>query len=428
MKLKNIKYFGIFFVSLTINANTDDTQIQTRDSFIEVGLGETFSNNPYKTYSNTVNGFSTTADIEFDYIRQDNTNTIDLNYTAEYSKESEEELQDGIEWKGQAAISQQIFTRNLIFNLQHQHLGYLIDRSLANTSTNNNDKDLLQAGLRWVIPYSLQASFILSATHTETWYEGSGGPSDESSNEAQIDWQYILNNKAQFQLNSSASGSKFDDYDTTYNEYSIGATYTQQYLLGSYSLSLGETWTDGLNESYSGYYYSLFADALYKRHLFTLNASRELTNSSSNFENEETITFNSNSLYWYSYVSLDHQYDLYKNKLFSTVRLYFERNDELTSIEDTTNFQSVIDKYGVSGQLTWKITDELSSTLTASYYESDLSDYSLKRFFDSELSAKYRFSNAFYVQLIAAFEKQGSTDQNAGYQEQSYTARLAYRY
>ena len=429
--MKNLTYkthISLLFFSLAYNVQAAVAEESSRNTFIDVGLGTTFSNNVYKTLDNQINGTSTTADVEFDYNRQKATNTINFNYQAEYSIESEEELQDGIDWSGQAKVSQQVYSKNLIFDLEHIHQGYLLDQSQPDISTNNNDKDLLTLGMYWVIPYSQQSSFILSAAHTETWFTGSNSASDSSSNEAGLDWDYKINNKAQIEINSSATSSKFDDFDSTYYEYSLGSTYTQLYRLGSYSLAAGQTWTDGLNEVYSGWYYTLNIDAEFSRHLLSFISSRELTNSSSNFGDDESITFNQNVLYWYTYASLEHQYKMKNDKVTHSIRFYFERNDELISVEDTSDFKDVIDKYGVSGQLTWKITEQLSSSLSASYYQSDLANDSLKKFADTELSAQYNFNSSFYIQLIAAYEIQNSIDEQSGYNEQSYTARIAYRF
>ncbi|MFT6925953.1 MAG: hypothetical protein ACJAZP_001547 [Psychromonas sp.] len=419
---------SIFLFALSFQAHAAAATTDNKSSFIELGAGYTVSDNIYKSADNEKTGSSATADMELGYKNKLASTDITLNYYTEYTKENAAELEDNNYWTGNALISQQVFSKNLLFNLAHTRQRYLIDLSQADNEDNQNEKDLLDAGLKWFIPYSPRTSFVAGVNHTETWYAGDTSTSDYNTNEGQFSWQYALTEKIQVEIEYSGSKKMFDNYDDTYTEHNLGTRLTQSYRLGTYSVNLGKTWVNGLTNTYDGEYYGLTANAEIRRHLFTFNASRTLTNSSTEVGTDDSTSSNENQLFWYTTLSLEHRYIMLDDKLITNLRFYYNNNDQVATLDGTDIDTYIKDKYGAFGELTWSLTESLSSSLSVDYYKSDLSTNEINKFTETEVSAKYYLTKSLYIQLSAAFKKLDYTQSSSGYEEQYYTSRIAYRY
>ncbi|MFT6139483.1 MAG: hypothetical protein ACJAXN_000673 [Psychromonas sp.] len=415
---------GIFFFALLFQAHAAVSATDEQSSFVEIGAGYTVSDNIYKSAESKKTGSSATANMAFGYKQKIPTTDIALNYYTEYTQENEKALQNNNYWTGNALISQQVFNKNLLFNLKHTRRRYLIDPSQPDDDNNQNENDFLKAGLNWSIPYSNRTTFILGADHTETWFAGSSATSDSNRNEGMVSWQYALSEKAQVDVSYSGSEKKFDNFNEIYRQQKLDTKLTRSYLLGTYSLNIGETWIDSRSEKNNGEHYGFTINAQIKKHLFIFNASKTLTDSSREFETAEPIAFVENTLFWYTYFSLKHQYTMLDDNLVSNLRFDFQRSEPLTAIDEL----DVEDKYGAFGELTWSLTESLSSSLSASYYRTDLTSSAVKKSTEAEVSAKYNLTPSLYIKLSATFEKQDDMRNTPGYKEQYYTSRIAYRF
>ncbi|PKH01081.1 hypothetical protein CXF72_18775 [Psychromonas sp. MB-3u-54] len=414
---------GIFFFALLFQAHAAVSATDEQSSFVEIGAGYTVSDNIYKSADSKKTGSSATADMSLGYKQTFTTTDIALNYYTEYTQENEKALQNDNYWTGNALISQQVFNKNLLFNLEHTRRRYLIDPSQADDN-NQNENDFLKAGLQWSIPYSNRTTFMLGADHTETWFAGNSATSDSNSNQGLLSWQYALSEKAQVEVSYSGSEKKFDNFNERYRQKKLDTKLTRSYLLGTYSLNIGETWVDSRSEQNNGEHYGFTINAQIRKHLFTFNSSKTLTDSSREFETAEPIAFVENTLFWYTYLSLEHQYIMLNDNLVSNLRFDFQRSEQLTAIDEL----DVEDKYGAFGELTWSLTESLSSSLSVSYYRTNLTSSAIKKVTEAEVSAKYNLTPSLYIKLSAAFEKQDDMQNTSGYKEQYYTSRIAYRY
>jgi hypothetical protein len=420
----SIFFFALLFQTHAAASATHAAATDEQSSFVELGAGYTVSDNIYKSADNKKTGTSATADMALGYEQNFTSTDIALNYYTEYTKENATDLQDNNYWTGNALISQQVFSKNLLFNLAHTRRRYLIDPSQASDDNNQDENDFLKAGLQWSIPYSARTTFVLGADHTETWFASDAARSDSNSNEGLISWQYDLSEKAQVQLSYSASEKKFDDFNERYRQQKLDAKLTRSYLLGTYSLNIGQTWVESLSGKNNGEHYGFTINAQIRKHLFTFNASETLTDSSREFETDQPLAFVENTLFWYTYLSLGHQYIILDDKLVSNLRFDFERSDPLTATDEL----NVEDNYGAFGELTWSLTENLSSSLSVSYQRTDLTSSAIREVTEAEVSARYNLTQSLYIQLSAAFEKQDDTFDTPGYEEQLYTSRIAYRY
>ncbi|ABM02285.1 hypothetical protein Ping_0425 [Psychromonas ingrahamii 37] len=453
---------SIFFFALLFQTHAAASTTDKQSSFVELGAGYIVSDNIYKSTDNKQTARSATADMALGYKKKFTTTDIALTYDAEYTKENKEELQENNYWTGNALISQQVFSKNLLLNLAHKRRRYLIDPSQANDENNQNENDFLKAGLQWSLPYSDRTTFIVGADHTETWFAGDGAKSDSNSNEALISWQYALSEKSQVQVSYSGSKKKFDDLNEEYRQQKLDTKLTRSYLLGTYSLNIGKTWVDSLSAKNNGEQYGFTINAQMRKHLFTFNASKTLTDSSREFETDQPIAFVENSFFWYTSLSLEHQYIILNDKLVSNLRFDFERSDQLTAIDEidikdkygafggltwslteylrsdlsvsyrrtdlTSSAIKKVTEAGALGKLTWSLTENLSSSLLVSYLRTDLTSSAIKKVTEAEVSAKYNVTHSLYIQLSAAFEKQENIQKTSGYEEQHYTSRIAYKY
>lgn len=418
---------SLFCIACGSQANAAAADNENRSKFIEVGTSYEYSDNIYKLSNNEKSGNTALIDLELGYKQQQASNNIALNYYTEYAKDIDNDQPDSSYWIGSSSISQQLFTEKLLFNLAHTRQRYLINESKPKLDENQSERDLLDLGLQWSIPYSSRTTFILGLTHTEAWFNNSNS-SDSNTNEGKISWQYTLNEKSNVQLSYFGSENRFDDFDNTYTKQKLDARFSSKYRLGNYSINTGQTWVDGSspNDTYSGMHYGLTIDTLIRRHLFVLSASREQSNSSQQIGESTELDFSENQLFWRTQISLSHQYTMLDDRLVSNIRLYFNNNDVIETINGTDARDT--NKYGAYGQLVWSITEKLSSSLSADYYESELSTGSSKIYSQAEIYARYNIIDSLYIQCSAAFEKQRDIQGSPGYEEQHYTTRIAFRY
>lgn len=415
----------LFCITCSYQSNAATTDNDNRSKFVEVGTRYEYSDNIYKSSNNEKSGNTAVIDLELGYTRQQASNNIALNYYTEYAREIADGQTDNSYWVGSSSISQQLFTKNILFNLAHTRQRYLIDESKPRLNVNQNERDLLDLGLQWSIPYSSRTTFILGIAHREAWFNNSNS-SDSNTNEGKINWQYTVNEKSNVQLSYLGSENKFDDFDNTYTQQKLDARFSSKYRLGNYSINTGKTWIDSSSAQYNGMHYGLTVDALLRRHVFLFNASKELSNSSQQVGESNELNFSQNQLFWRTQISLSHQYTMIDDRLVSNIRLYFNNNNVIATIDGTDARDT--NKYGAYGELIWSITEKLSSSLSADYYDSDLSTGDSKKYIQTEIYARYNIIDSLYIQCSAAFEKQRDIQGTPGYEEQLYTTRIAFRY
>ncbi|WP_354622659.1 hypothetical protein [Psychromonas sp. MME2] len=415
--------FGYLLLSqATVYAVEDG---DSRSKFIEMGAGYRYSTNIYKTSANEKNSSTPTADIAVGYEQQQNNNEIALNYYAEYANESANRLKNNSYWTGSAHIKQRLFSDNLQFNLTHTRQRYIVNQSEPNLDSNQDERDFLNVGLQWFIRYSQRSSIILGASHSETWFNG-GNTSDSNSNKGQVSWQYLLADQSKLELSYSASKNKFDDFDNSYNEHNADVRLTREYVLGVYSLNAGKTWVDGSQQNYNGAHYGFTINALLRGHLLSLITARELTNSSVQAGEDDELDFSQNQLFWRTRAALVDKYAMFDDKLISNIRLYFDHDNEVATINSGDTKDK--NRYGAKGQLTWVMTEKLSSSLLADHNQSDLSEGGKRKFTQFEVSSKYNITDSLYVQFSASHEEQGKTPKYDGYNEEIFATRIAVRY
>lgn len=422
-------YITVFTAAFLYQANVKaaDT-LASHSKFIAIGSEYQHSDNISKTASGEKSGASILANIELGYAQQSENNGITLNYSAEYRDQIKNEVEDSNYWAGKSKITQNLFSKNLRLSLEHNRQRYIIDQKKANLAANQSERDRLDLGLQWFIPYSRRTMFVLGGAHEEIWFQNDGSV-NSNSNSGQASWQYALNQKVQLQLGYFGSENNFDNVDNVdndYQEHNLDAKITSQYRLGTYSLNIGKNWIQGSDSDYHGLNYGLSIDALIRRHLLQLNLSREITNSSQQIGESNELDFTKNSLFRRTSVSLDHQYTVIEQRLVSNVRLYFDNDSDISSTESVTNKDR--NRYGVYTQLSWSITEKLISSISVDYYDRDISGGEQSKYREAEIYGRYNINNSLYIQLTAAFEKQIFAQSNSGYEEQRYSTKIAFRY
>jgi len=400
------------------------SEADARNKFIEVSAGYEYSDNIYKS-PNRKKDETTTAGIELGYEQSKANNRITLNYDGEYSETSKADLQSNSYWVGHSAISQDVFSKNLLFNLEHIRQRYLIDQTQTALDSNQDERDLLTAGLQWLMPYSPRATFILGATHTQTWFKEEK-INDNSTNEGQVSLQYAFDDISQIRLSYVRSQNKFDDFDYTYDEHSLDVRLTRQYLRGNYAFNAGGNWVDTSSEKYDGYHYGFTIDARLHRQLFIFNASQVLTNTSAQIGTDDELDFSNKQLFYRTNISLQQQYTSLDKRLLSTISLYYNNDDAITSINGSDTGDQ--DRYGAYAKLTWSFTNKLSANLLLNYYNAELSTSDTKKFAEAKIGSRYDLNSSIYIQFTVSFQKQNSMQNFAGYEEKNYTTRIAFRY
>jgi len=418
-------YITLSSFSILYEGSALASEAYARNRFIEVGAEYEYSDNIYKAPNRKKDGTTTTAGIELGYEQNKANNRISLNYYAEHSETSEADLQSNSYWVGHSAISQDVFSKNLLFNLEHTRQRYLIDQTKTALDSNQDERDLLTAGLQWRIPYSPRVIFILGATHTQTWFKEEK-INNNSTNEGQVSLQYAFDNISQIRLSYVRSQNKFDDFDYTYDEHSLDVRFTRQYLLGNYAFNAGGNWVNASSEKYDGYHYGFTIDAKFHRYLFVFNASQVLTNTSAQVGTDDELDFSNNQLFYRTNVALQQQYTSLDERLLSTIRLYYDNDDAIASMNGSDIRDQ--DRYGAYGELTWSFTNKLSANLSLNYYSAELSTSDTKKFAEAKIGSRYSLNSSLYIQFTVSFEKQHSMQNSAGYEEKNYATRIAFRY
>lgn len=426
MSKNTIRLYITFFSLIVLyesSANAAETYI--RDGFIEAGYEQEYSDNINKSSDVKRSGTTSIVDIELGYEQYKASSEVAFNYYAEYSDTRNSDVQSDSYWIGHSTISQDIFSKNIVFNLEHTRQRYILDQSQADLDSNKDSRDLLTGGLQWVIPYSPRTSFILNATHSQTWFKEEKA-NNSSNNAGQISWQYALDKTSQLQVSIAGSKNKFDGFDYAYNEYNLDTSLTSQYLLGNYSLNIGTTWADNGNEKTDVQHYGLTVDAQINNVLFIFNASKILTNTSDQIRVNDDSDFSKNEIFLLHHISLQQQSAIIDQRLLSSMMLYYEHDDAIASIDNTGVDDK--DRYGANGELTWSLTKKLKANLSLNYYNSKLSNGDTKQFSEAKLGSRYNFNTSIYIQFTVSFLKQHYRQNTSGYEEKNYSTRIAYRY
>jgi hypothetical protein len=404
--------------------NNDDEQF-SRSKFIEVGAEYEYSDNIYKIANDEQSGSTVIGDIELGYEQQSDSNTIVLNYYTKYEGQSENALENSSYWIGKSALTQELFSKNILFNLAHSRQRYIIDENKTNLAGNQDERDVVDLGLKWLLPFSQRTTFVFGVAHEEIWFDNSNN-NDSNSNTGQTSWQYALSKTMQLQLSYMGSEHKFDGLDSDYRQHNLDAQITGQYRLGTYLLSMGETWIQGSDYDYNGQHYGLSINALMRAHLLQLSASRTLLNSAQQVGEPNELDFSGNSVFWRSKISLDYQYTMLDGRLVSKARLYFSNDDNILMINSGATEDK--NRYGTYGELAWSVTKKFSSGISADYYKEELNSGDNKKYTEAKVYGRYNINDSLYIQCSATFEKQTDIQVTPGYQEQHYSTRIAFRY
>jgi len=410
-----------FFANHALAKGDDENEDRWID-FIEIGTEYEYSDNMYKTSDDEITGDTKRADISIGYKKVLPTTNILLKYNAEYSDTSEDDLEDSNYWIGTSAISQQVFSKKVIFNLNHVRQRYILNQNEADLESNTDEKDSLTAGLQWSIPYSAKSSFLLGLTRAQVWYDKNES-NDYGSNIGKVSWLYALSEISQFQFIYTGSQKDFDNVDYTYTEHNLDAVLTRQYKLGSYSFDIGQSWVEADNTSYTSSNYGFNIDAQIRQHLFTFSTTYELTNTADQIGTDNDVDSTDYEIYEQTDVSLQYQFNSINKRLSNTLRLYYI-NDQ--NIDDSDSLDK--DQYGLYGGVNWALTNKWSWNIAFNYYELHYQSGGDKKYTDTEIGTRYNFTSALYIQFSAESKNLQYVESANDYQEQVYTTRLAYTY
>ena len=409
-----------FFAS-NVFAKDDENENRFID-FIEIGTKYEYSNNMYKTTDDEIIGNTKSADISIGYKKVLPTTNISLKYNAEYSDTSEEDLDDSNYWIGISALSQQVFSKRLIFNLNHVRQRYILNQNEAALESNTDEKDSLTGGLQWSIPYSAKSSFALGLTRAQVWYDDNDS-NNYGSNIGKSSWQYALNERSLLQFIYTGNQKYFNNVDYTYTEHNIGTVFTHEYKLGNYSFDIGQSWINTDNSNYTGTNYGFNINATINQYYLAFDASYELTNTADQIGTDNDINSTDYEIYKQVNVSVQYQYSSSNKRLTNSLRLYYI-NDQNIDERSTPNK----DQYGISGGVNWALTNKWSWNVSFNYYELHYESNETKKYANAEIGTRYNFTTSLYVQLSAASEELHYVDSSNDYQEQVYTTRIAYTY
>jgi len=425
---ENINRISIcFFIINSVLASNvfakDDDESENRFiDFIEIGTSYEYSDNIYKASDDEITGNTKSADISVGYKKVLPTTNISLKYNAEYSDTSEDDLDDSNYWIGISALSQQVFSKNLIFNFNHVRQRYILNQNEAALESNTDEKDSLSGGLQWSIPYSAKSSFVLGLTRSQVWYDDNDS-NDYGSNIGKASWQYALDERSQLQLIYTGSQKDFNNVDYTYTEHNIDAVLVREYKLGNYSFDIGQSWIETDSSDYTSTNYGFNIDATIRQHYLAFNASYELTNTADQIGTDNDIDSTDYEIYEQTNLSVQYQYSSSNKRLTNSLRLYYI-NDQ--NIDDSDSLDK--DQYGIYGGVNWALTNKWSWNVAFNYYELHYESSGTKKYTDTEISTRYNFTSSLYLQLSAASENLQYVDSSNDYQEQVYTTRIAYTY
>jgi len=414
---------AIFYHPTLTAAEQKTNQSAAQSNFIQLGAEYEYSDNIYKASINPESSKHTRADIELSYAKEHDTNNIALNYKAEYTNESNNQLDDSRFWSGKGIFSQEIFTKNLLFGLVHERERFTVDENKASVSSNETDRNILTVDQQWFIPYSDRSNFILSVEYSQAKFHEFSSK-DNTSNTGAASWQHRLNRQLQIQLSYSNSNVEFKTDSNSYRKHQLNAQLSGKYSLGNYSLTFGESRADYQNEQYNGANYMLEVDALIKRHLLTLSAARNLSDSSRRQGNSNELDFFHNQLVWTTQVNLSHQYTMLDGRLTSSSSVYFNKDQAIINISETQDS----DSQGISTQLDWPITTNWNAGLFLHYKQSDLYSGDKKKQTEAIISSRVNIADSLYLVFRIGWDQQEFNLNNSTSTEQTYATRIVFRY
>ena len=331
-------------------------------------------------------------------------------------------MEDSNYWVGTSALSQQVFSKNVIFSLNHVRQRYILNQNEADLESNTDEKDALNAGLQWSIPYSATSSFLVGLTRAQVWYDDNES-NDYGSNIGKISWQHAFSEISQLQFIYTGSQKDFDNIDYTYTEHNLDAVFTRQYKLGSYAFNIGQSWIDNDDTSYTSTNYGFTIDAQIRQHLFTFNTTYELTNTADQIGTDNDVDSTDYEIYEQTDVSLQYQFNSINKRLSNTLRLYYI-NDQ--NIDDSDSLDK--DQYGLNGGVNWALTNKWSWNVAFNYYELHYESGGNKKYTDTEIGTQYNFTSSLYIQFSAESKNLQYVQSSSDYQEQVYTTRIAFTY
>jgi hypothetical protein len=426
--LNNIKkgFFLLLFCYQTVTIAYEVEQENPLNQLvnsIRIGTEYKYTDNIYKSVDNQEINQRLKADIELSYKRQRKTNSVFLNYHAEYQDESKNPLKNSSFWTGKALVSQQVFSKNFIFGAQHERQRFIIDQSKASLSSNQTERDLLAVEQYWHAPYSERARFSLHIEHARAKFNDYESK-NSTNNSGDISWQHKFSKKLQLDISYTYSENNFKEDYNTHNKQKVEASLIISHQFGLYLIAVGNNSIQYQNNESDGINYRLKVDVLIKQHFFVFQTSRVLTDSSFRDGYENELDFFKNQLLWSAQTSLTHQYTMIDERLLSESRLYFNFDESISIINTPQSTQN----RGFNSQLNWKIDEQWNLLFFAHYRHEKLYAGTQKRLIETSLSGRFNITQSLYLQMSVNWEDEELTDTGIGYDETSYITRITYTF
>lgn len=415
-----------FFYANELTASEKDLQeqkLEEKNNFIRLGIELEYSDNIYKSAKNPQGSHHFQGDIEVNYKRLRETNSVSLDYKGEYQNESQNDLDNNRFWSGRAIVSQQIFSKNFVFGASHERQRFIVDQSKPSLSSNETDRDIFEAEQYAYLPYTERSRFILHAAHRRAKFDDFKSK-NSVSNIGDLGWQHKFNKKFNLKLLYSVNKNEFESDSNSYTQHNLIAQLSGQYRLGQYILAAGESLVKYQENEHDGFNYRIAIDALVKQHFFILTASRTLTDSSFRDGYENELDFFQNQLLWSTQALLSHQYAMIDNRLVSASSIYFNFDE---SISDLNKEQTTRNR-GFHTQLNWSIDEQWSLLLFANFKRSELYSGEEKDLLETMLSGRFNITQSAYLQLSVSWESEKLTESDVGYIERNYATRFVYTY
>lgn len=399
--------------------------IKTKNSF-RLATEYEYSSNIYKSTNNPRANHRLKADLELAYKRLRKHNSVSLQYNAEYQKDNISSDENSNFWTGKGVLSQQLFSKNFIFGAQHERRRFIIDERKSDLADNQTERDLFAVEQYWHIPLSSRARLSLHAEHSRADFDDYPDKNAHDNN-GDISLSHQFSKKVALTLSYSYSDEHFTVAGGTYTNQQFKTQLSGQHRLGVYRLSAGRSLLKYQDVEYKGINYALLFDALIKQHFIILEGNRTLTDSSFRQGYENELDFFQNQLLWSTQVSLTHHYAMMGERLITKSRLYYHIDESINKVNSFQSEQST-ESVGISSQLNWKIDERWTSLLDTGYRYSNLYTGQRKQFFNTTFSGRFNITPPLYVQMSISLENQTLTGDNNGYDEVTYSTRMAYTF
>lgn len=426
MKLKK-QCFKFIETSLVIllpsAAIANDLPGSVSESYISLGLEHTQSNNISQSSDNAQSGFEQRADVGVGYFNQTATNFTALDYSVYYATYSDE-LDDDSDISGNLSITQEIFTPNVLLNLNHFRRQYLLDQSGVDDADNSGSRDVFTINPVWNIPYSRRAGFELSYDYTLTRYSDDTDE-DTDRNGVGVTWYNKLTPKARFELSTDVSQVEYRNTGFDYEEVTVDASVNGELLAGTYLVQLGYSRVMLDSGDEQGGVFKLSYAYQFDRHYLSMSAQRELSDSSlglgtDSLDNEDE-SYDDNEILWIDRVELQHRFTI-TNRLSNSNTLYYQQETSVTTDETDP-------RWGASASLDFQNTKKISSFISLDYSESTISTDFDKQVTNATIGGRYLIRPQLSLSLQANYEDQSiNDDEDSSYDELSYTARIEFKY